>query len=123
MDNIRSGMVMHYYDVTRPWGEYEVMHEDDNCKVKKIIVNPNSKLSYQYHDKRKEQWVVVKGILTVVREDIEYDLQPGDSIFIDCGEKHRAWNKTDKPVEFIEVQTGTYFGEDDITRIEDDYGR
>lgn len=115
-------MAMQYVDV-RPWGEYQVMHEDDNCKVKKIIVSAESKLSYQYHAHRKEQWVVIKGQLTVVLNGVEKALNPGMGITIYPGDKHRAWNKTDAPVEFIEVQTGTYFGEDDIVRIEDDYGR
>lgn len=122
MSDIRSSMVMHYREV-RPWGEYEVIHEDNNCKVKKITVSPNSKLSYQYHDKRKECWVVIDGQLTVVLNGVEISLNPGMNYTIYPGDKHRAWNKTNKPVELIEVQTGTYFGEDDITRIEDDYGR
>lgn len=115
-------MVKNHTD-TRPWGEYQVMYEDDNCKVKKITVNPNSKLSYQYHEKRKERWVVTKGQLTIVLNGRESALNPGMDIAIYPGDKHRAWNKTDAPVEFIEVQTGTYFGEDDIIRIKDDYGR
>ena len=108
---------------SRPWGMFEVLLDAPECKVKRITVAPEQRLSYQSHTKRQEQWVVVKGILTVILKDIEYTLHPGSSIFIDCGEKHRAWNKTDEPVQFIEVQTGTYFGEDDIIRYEDDYER
>lgn len=107
----------------RPWGHYDILFESEVCKVKRIVVYPGQRLSYQSHEKRSEQWVVVKGVLTVVYEDREYELLSGDSIHIGHGEKHRAWNKTDDTVQFIEVQTGTYFGEDDIIRYEDDYKR
>lgn len=107
----------------RPWGNYEVLLDSDDVKVKKITVNPNSRLSYQYHDKRREQWTVVKGNLTIILDDEKVFRKPGESIHIPLGARHRAWNETDKPVIFIEVQTGTYFGEDDIVRIEDDYNR
>ena len=107
----------------RPWGSYEVLLDTVYCKVKEIIVQPGQRLSYQSHTKREENWTVVKGELTIVREDIEHTRKEGESIFIACCEKHRAWNKTPKPIQFIEVQTGDYFGEDDITRYEDDYER
>ena len=108
---------------SRPWGMFEVLLDTPECKVKRITVAPEQRLSYQSHEKRQEQWVVVKGILTVILEGIEYTLHPGSSMFIDRGEKHRAWNTTKDIVQFIEVQTGTYFGEDDIIRYEDDYER
>lgn len=108
---------------TRPWGTYEVLLDEANTKVKKIIVNPNQRLSYQYHEKRTEHWIVVSGELTIVLDDYKYYRNPGESIHIALGAKHRAWNQTNEPVTFIEVQTGTYFGEDDIVRIEDDYLR
>lgn len=108
---------------SRPWGMYEVLLDSPECKVKRISVAPESRLSYQSHSKRSENWTVVKGILTVVLDDMEYELTPGDSIDIPCDSKHRAWNKTNKISQFIEVQTGTYFGEDDIVRYEDDYNR
>ena len=107
----------------RPWGKYEVLLDSDNVKVKRITVNSNSRLSYQYHDKRREQWTVVKGNLTIVLDDEKVFRTSGESISIPLGARHRAWNETDEPVIFIEVQTGTYFGEDDIIRIEDDYKR
>ena len=115
-------MVMHYTEV-KPWGQYETLHEEDNVKVKKITVAPGQRLSYQYHEKRREVWTVTEGQLTLVLDGKEITLNPGMSHNIYTGAKHRAWNKTDKVVNFIEVQTGTYFGEDDIIRIEDDYGR
>ena len=108
----------------RPWGRYEVLLDAESTKVKLITVEPQRKLSYQSHEKRQEQWTLVKGKLTVVRDNVEYTLDtPGESFTIPKGSKHRAWNKTDEPVQFVEVQTGTYFGEDDIIRYEDDYGR
>jgi mannose-6-phosphate isomerase len=107
----------------RPWGKYEVLLDAPDVKVKKITVDPNSRLSYQYHDKRREEWVVVKGNLTIILDDDKVFRYPGESIHIPMGAKHRAWNETDEIVVFIEVQTGDYFGEDDIVRIEDDYDR
>ena len=107
----------------RPWGSYEILLDDSKCKVKRITVNPNSRLSYQYHHKRAEKWVCVKGELTVIIEDETFTLNYGEGIEIPLGYKHRARNKTQTPVEFIEVQIGPYFGEDDIIRIEDDYSR
>lgn len=108
----------------RPWGCYDVLLDTDYTKVKLITVAPDHRLSYQSHERRQEQWILVKGELTVVREGIEHLLsKPGDSITIPTGDKHRAWNKTSKIVQFIEVQVGEYFGEDDIVRYEDDYMR
>ena len=114
---------MSNYIEERPWGKFEILLDSDDCKVKQITVNPNSKLSYQYHHKRKERWVVTKGQLTLILNGDESTLNPGMDVAIYPGDKHRAWNKTDELVQFIEVQTGTYFGEDDIVRIEDDYNR
>ena len=108
---------------SRPWGEYEILLDEWNVKVKRIRVKPNKRLSYQYHNKRREQWIVVKGNLTIVLDDEKVFRGPGESIKIPLGARHRAWNETGEIVVFIEVQTGTYFGEDDIVRIEDDYNR
>ena len=107
----------------RPWGWYEIILDHPKTKVKLITVKPNSRLSYQYHHKRQEQWTVVSGNLTIVLDDEKVFRGPGESIKIPLGAKHRAWNETDENIEFIEVQTGTYFGEDDIIRIDDDYKR
>jgi mannose-6-phosphate isomerase len=115
---------MRYEIESRPWGMYEVLLDSPECKVKRISVAPESRLSYQYHHKRQEQWILVKGILTVIRDGEEYTLDNvGESFTIPKGSKHRAWNQTDELVQFIEVQTGEYFGEDDIIRLEDDYMR
>ena len=108
---------------TRPWGKFEVLLDDKNVKVKRITVNPGQRLSYQYHNERREEWTVVEGNLTIVLDDQKVFRYHGESIHIPIGARHRAWNESDKPVVFIEVQTGTYFGEDDIIRIQDDYNR
>ena len=107
----------------RPWGGFEVLYEDDTCKVKKIGVNPNSRLSYQYHNHRRECWTVTSGLLTIVLDDDIVERKVGESIKIPLGAKHRAWNRSDEPVTFIEVQTGESFEEEDIVRLEDDYSR
>ena len=112
----------------RPWGTYEVLLDAENVKVKRIIVNPNQRLSYQYHYKIREQWTCIEGTLSIVLNGATVEIEPGNSIHIPLGAHHRAWNRTDTPVTFIEVQTGTYFGEDDIVRLEErlrksiDYG-
>lgn len=107
----------------RPWGSYEVLLDDEHVKVKRIIVNAKQQLSYQYHQHRSENWTMVSGVSEVVLDDVVHTLHPRDHIFIPQGAKHRIRNPYDEPVVFIEVQTGTYFGEDDIIRISDDYGR
>ena len=107
----------------RPWGEYQILLDDPKVKVKRIRVKPGQRLSYQYHEKRREVWTVVSGLLTIILEDDKLFRKEGQSVRIPLGAKHRAWNETDEDVIFIEVQTGTYFGEDDIVRLEDDYDR
>ncbi len=107
----------------RPWGKYYVLQDEENFKVKRIEVNPGQRLSYQYHYKRQEFWTVVEGEAVVVLNGVEHLLKYGESIFIPLGAKHRMENRTDIKMAIIEVQTGTYFGEDDIVRIEDDYDR
>lgn len=107
----------------RPWGFYEVLIDSPNYKVKRVTVNPGKRLSYQYHEQRQEQWVVVLGTLSIVLDDEKVFREVGESIKIPLGARHRAWNETDTNVQFIEIQTGTYFGEDDIIRIEDDFNR
>ena len=114
---------MKNYIEKRPWGKFEVLFDTPYCKVKEITVDPGQRLSYQYHIKREENWTVVSGDLTVELDSVILTLPVGHSIHILLGAKHRAINETDQPVSFIEVQTGTYFGEDDIVRIEDDYNR
>jgi mannose-6-phosphate isomerase-like protein (cupin superfamily) len=108
----------------RPWGNFTVL--DDSMfdhKVKRIIVAPGKRLSYQQHAKRAEHWFVVNGHATVVLDGVEHELAPGESIDIAIGQAHRCENRGTTQVVLIEVQHGTYFGEDDIVRLEDDFGR
>lgn len=107
----------------RPWGFYEILLDTDYTKVKQITVNPGQRLSYQYHEKRKEQWTIVLGSATIILDDEKYFRYKGQSIHIPLGAKHRIINETDEPLVFIEVQTGESFEEEDIIRIDDDYGR
>ena len=107
----------------RPWGRYYVIEDNDNYKIKRIEVNPKSRLSYQYHMQRSESWTIIKGQGIVTIDGVEQKVSSGESIKINKEAKHRILNSGDTPLVFIEVQTGTYFGEDDIVRIEDDYNR
>jgi len=107
----------------RPWGRYFVLQDEPTYKVKRIEVEPGQRLSYQYHFKRSEAWTVVLGEAVVTLNGIEHIVQQGETILIPLEAKHRIENKSDKLLVFIEVQTGTYFGEDDIVRVEDDYNR
>jgi mannose-1-phosphate guanylyltransferase/mannose-6-phosphate isomerase len=107
----------------RPWGDFEVLRDTDRFKSKVIRVRPGRQLSYQSHRHRAEHWVIVSGRPEVVLEDVVHPLGPGDHLFIPRGAKHRIRNPTAELVEFVEVQLGDYFGEDDIVRYEDDYRR
>jgi mannose-1-phosphate guanylyltransferase/mannose-6-phosphate isomerase len=109
--------------VHRPWGWYTTIDEGKNFKVKRIQVNPGASLSLQKHSKRAEHWVVVKGTAKVENGDKEVVLTENESTFIPLGELHRLSNPMKIPLEIIEVQSGEYLGEDDIERIEDNYGR
>ena len=111
------------YKEERPWGEFENLLDAEYCKVKRIIVNPHQRLSYQYHFKRSEVWTVVSGIGLITINDKSWDIAEGQTIQIPAKTKHRIENKTDEKLIFIEVQHGSYFGEDDIVRIQDDYNR
>lgn len=113
----------HHKTVRRPWGSYTVIQEYENCKVKKLLVKPGQKLSIQSHQHRSENWVVVKGKALVLKGDEEIDLTVSQSIIIPKYTKHRLSNIGTDDLEVIEIQTGEYFGEDDIIRYEDDYGR
>lgn len=108
----------------RPWGNYTVLDDTANDhKVKRIVVSPGKRLSYQTHKFRAEHWYVVSGTATVVLDGRTRDVGPGESVDITIGAAHRCENHGSVPVVFIEVQRGTYFGEDDIVRLEDDFGR
>ena len=107
----------------RPWGRYEILQESAIHKTKCIYVLPGKRLSYQRHQKRAEHWFIVQGDAEVTLEGKVSKLSSGDTISIAKGQRHRIANIGSNEVIFIEVQTGTYFGEDDIERIEDDFGR
>ena len=107
----------------RPWGRYFVLDDKRAYKIKRIEVDPKARLSYQYHMKRAECWTIIEGQGTVTIDGVEQKVTAGDSIKINRKAKHRIFNSGNYVLVFIEVQTGTYFGEDDIVRIEDDYNR
>lgn len=109
--------------VYRPWGSYESLATGPGFQVKRIRVRPGASLSLQMHHKRAEHWVVLKGLATVTCDDRVFDMQANESTFIPLGSKHRLQNRTNDWVELIEVQTGSYLGEDDIVRFDDVYGR
>ncbi|MCK4762630.1 MAG: phosphomannose isomerase type II C-terminal cupin domain [Candidatus Aminicenantes bacterium] len=111
------------YKEDRPWGSFEILHEEDYLKIKKIIVKPGNRLSLQSHKKRSENWVVTRGSAVVTLDEEEIPRSANQAVFIPAGAKHRIANVGEEDVVFIEVQTGTYFGEDDIVRYEDDYRR
>ena len=109
--------------VYRPWGWYDAIEIGSNFQVKRLHVNPGAKLSLQKHQKRAEHWVVVKGIATATNGAEVLILKEGDSTYIPIGVKHMLENNTSIDLEIIEVQSGTYLGEDDIIRYEDIYSR
>jgi mannose-1-phosphate guanylyltransferase/mannose-6-phosphate isomerase len=109
--------------VYRPWGLFETLHRTERAQVKLIEVNAGAALSLQYHHKRAEHWVVVSGEATITRDEETLLLQENESTYIPIGMRHRLENKTARPLRIIEVQVGSYLGEDDIVRIEDRYKR
>ena len=109
--------------VYRPWGWYDSIECGKYFQVKRLHVNPGAKLSLQMHNKRSEHWVVVSGIATATNGEDVLTLKKGESTYIPLSVKHALENKTNKSLEIIEVQSGTYLGEDDIIRFEDIYGR
>ncbi len=107
----------------RPWGYYEVLADASDCKVKRIVVEPEGRLSLQRHKSRNEHWFVVSGEGCAVVEDKELPIRAGSVVDIPAMSRHRVKNASFENLVIIEVQTGSYFGEDDIERFEDDYGR
>ena len=110
-------------EVARPWGKYDSIGNGERFQVKRITVNPGSSLSLQMHHHRAEHWVVVSGTAIVQRDDEEIMLAENESVYIPIGVKHRLTNPGLLPLEIIEVQSGSYLGEDDIVRFDDSYGR
>jgi len=107
----------------RPWGRYEVLQEASNYKVKSIHVIAGQRLSYQRHQKRSEHWYITQGTVEVTLDGKISPISPGSVIEVPQGVLHRVHNTGSIELVFIEVQTGSYFGEDDIERVEDDFGR
>jgi len=107
----------------RPWGSFEVLSDAPDHKVKRIVVRPGQRLSLQRHQLRAEHWFVVAGRAMVTVDHEEIVLDGGQAVDLPRGAWHRVANPGETDLVFIEVQTGEYFGEDDIERVEDDYGR
>jgi len=107
----------------RPWGTFTVLDEGDGFKVKRIEVLPGKRLSYQKHAQRAEHWIVVQGTAKVTLDDEEINVPAGEAIDIGVGSAHRVENADTELLVFIEVQRGAYLGEDDIVRLQDDFGR
>jgi len=108
---------------SKPWGSYTNLLDEEYTKVKKIVIKPGESPSYQYHFKRSEIWVIVKGTAQVKIDDVVHYYRVGDVIFIPKESKHQIKNIGEEELVFVEVQLGDYFGEDDIVRLEDKYGR
>lgn len=107
----------------RPWGTFTVLDEGKGFKVKRIEVLPGKRLSYQKHSRRAEHWVVVQGTAKVTLDDCDIIVGTGQAIDIAVGASHRVENPGQEKLVFIEVQRGSYLGEDDIVRLQDDFGR
>lgn len=106
-----------------PWGSYKVIDSQPNYQIKEIVVKPEQAPSYQYHFKRKETWVIINGKGELKLNDELYIIETGDTIDIGFKDKHQVKNIGKEDLVFVEIQTGTYFGEDDIVRLNDLYGR
>ena len=107
----------------RPWGHYEVLQDTPKFKVKRIHVEPGKRLSLQMHAQRDELWTIVSGEGFMDLDHLKLNVRYGDTVDIRRGQKHRIMNTGAEPLVYIEVQTGEYFGEDDIVRYQDDFGR
>jgi mannose-6-phosphate isomerase-like protein (cupin superfamily) len=107
----------------RPWGSFTILDEAEHYKVKRIEVLPQKRLSYQKHKHRSEHWMVVAGSAKVTIDGRDTIVNAGGTVDIPAGAAHRIENPGAEKLVFIEIQTGTYFGEDDIERLQDDYGR
>jgi mannose-6-phosphate isomerase len=107
----------------RPWGRYDILDVQADHQVKRIEVLPSGRLSYQRHQRREEFWIVISGRALLTLNDVDSEHGPGEVMLVPLGSKHRVACVGDEKLVFIEVQRGDYFGEDDIERFSDDYGR
>lgn len=123
MERYWINKIMENYKEQRPWGNFENLLDNDKCKVKRIVIKPDQAPSYQYHFKRSEVWVIVEGSGTLKLNDEITPIKAGDTIRVPVEAKHQIKNTGEVDLVFIEIQLGSYFGEDDIVRLEDNYGR
>jgi mannose-6-phosphate isomerase len=107
----------------RPWGKFEILSDDSSHKVKRLTVEPGHRLSYQRHAHRSEHWFMVAGEGVVTIDGVAQKVAAGTAVDVPVGAAHRIENPGSSSLVFIEVQHGSYFGEDDIERLDDDYGR
>ena len=115
--------VYNHKKVPRPWGSYQGLDQGENYQVKRLVLNPGARISLQLHHKRSEHWVIVSGTARVTCGDRITIMNAKESTYIPVGTRHRLENVGTTPLQVVEVQTGAYFGEDDIVRFEDKYGR
>ena len=123
LEKTNSSITLDHNFENRPWGKFEILLEESYCKVKKLNIFPLKRISLQYHNKRSENWVVVKGEATIHLNDKIIKLNAGQAINIPQGAHHFIENKTNNELIVIETQIGNYFGEDDIVRLDDPYNR
>ena len=123
LSDLKDSAAEFHKTVYRPWGSFSILEDAADCKVKRLVVKPGQVLSLQMHHKRAEHWTVIKGVAKVRKGDKEFILKPNESTYIPVETRHRLENPGTEDVHLIEVQTGEYFGEDDIIRYEDIYGR
>ena len=123
LEKNKRSEVDNHRQVLRPWGYYDLIDSGDGFQVKRILVNPRAQLSLQKHKFRSEHWIVIKGIAQVKSGEKVFEVKENQSTYIPQGTVHRLGNNGDTPLEIIEIQTGSYLGEDDIIRLEDDYER
>ena len=123
LSDLKDQAAEYHQTVYRPWGSYSILEDAEDCKVKRLVVKPGQVLSLQMHHKRAEHWTVIRGVAKVRIDDREFLLRPNESTYIPVETRHRLENPGSEDVHLIEVQTGAYFGEDDIVRYEDIYGR
>lgn len=121
-DRANVSATQHDFEV-RPWGKFQILRDTEEFKSKTITVDPGAQISYQSHSKRAEHWIIVNGQGEVVLDGTVLPVRHGTHVHIPVGSKHRIRNTGDTPLRFVEIQLGTYFGEDDIVRYEDNYGR
>ncbi len=121
MDNNRAGTGTAFED--RPWGSWHVLDEGEGYKLKRLEVKPHKRLSYQTHSFRSELWIIVQGVATCLVDGRTIVAHPGDCVEIGVGVAHRISNVHDEDLVIVELQRGSYTGEDDICRLQDDYGR